>query len=88
MALFFFGPVFHFHSPYAAVGGMTIGYGLQYLLLVGLVAAGRGRGSGRAIGLALLLNLGLLGGLLLSVAPTCTMRRRSVEQSSAPISAW
>jgi hypothetical protein len=68
MALFFFGPVFLFHSPYAAVGGMTIGHGLQYLFLVGLVAAGRGRGSCRAVGLALLLNLGLLGGLLLSVA--------------------
>jgi hypothetical protein len=68
MALLFFGPVFLFRSPYAAVGGMTIGHGLQYLLLVGLVAAGRSRGKGRAVGLALLLNLALLGGILLNAA--------------------
>ena len=48
MALLFFAPVFVFRSPYAAVGGMTIGHGLQYLLLVGLVAAGRSRGKSRA----------------------------------------
>jgi hypothetical protein len=68
MALLFFGPVFLFHSPYAAVGGMTIGHGLQYLLLVGLVAAARSRGKRPAVGLTLLLNLGLLGGILLSAA--------------------
>jgi hypothetical protein len=68
MALLFFGPVFIFHSPYAAVAGMTIEHGLQYLLLVGLVAAARSRGKRRVVGLALLLNLGLLGGLLLSAA--------------------
>jgi hypothetical protein len=33
-------PVFAFRSPYAAVGGMTVAHGLQYLVLVGLVAAG------------------------------------------------
>jgi hypothetical protein len=68
MALLFFAPVFLFRSPYAAVGGMTIGHGLQYLLLVGLVAAGRSQGKKRAAGLALLLNLALLGGILLSAA--------------------
>jgi len=68
MALLFFGPVFLFRSPYAAVGGMTIGHGLQYLLLVGLVAAGRSRGTGRAVGLALLLNVALLGGMVVSAA--------------------
>jgi hypothetical protein len=68
MALLFFGPVFLFRSPYAAVGGMTIGHGLQYLLLVGLVAAGRRRGKSRFVGLGLLFNLGLLGGILLSAA--------------------
>jgi hypothetical protein len=47
---------------------MTIGHGLQYLLLVGLVAAGRSRGKSCAIGLALLVNLALLGGILLSAA--------------------
>jgi uncharacterized integral membrane protein len=68
MALLFFAPVFVFRSPYAAVGGMTIGHGLQYLLLVGLVAAGRCPGRGRVVGLALLFNLALLGGVLLSTA--------------------
>ena len=68
MALLFFGPVFLFRSPYAAVGGITIAHGLQYLLLVGLVAAGRRRGVRRAVGLTLLLQLALLGGILLSAA--------------------
>ena len=40
MALLFSLPIFAFRSPYAAVGGMTIAHGFQYLLLVGLVAAG------------------------------------------------
>ena len=39
MGLFFSVPVFVFASPYAAVGGMTIAHGMQYLLLVSLVAA-------------------------------------------------
>jgi hypothetical protein len=33
-------PIFVFSSPYAAVGGMTIAHGLQYLVLVGMVTAG------------------------------------------------
>ena len=32
---------FVFGSPYAAVAGMTMAHGLQYLLLIGLVAAGQ-----------------------------------------------
>ncbi len=68
MALFFFAPVFVFRSPYAAVGGMTIGHGFQYLVLVGLVAAGRSRGRNRAFGPVLLFNLALFGGILLSTA--------------------
>jgi hypothetical protein len=66
MALLYFVPVFIFASPYAAVGGMTVGHGLQYLLLLGLVAAGRSRGRQRMLGLALLVNLALVGGILLS----------------------
>jgi hypothetical protein len=75
-------PVFLFGSPYAAVAGMTIAHGLQYLLLVGLVAAGKhpgvaaaqglgrpgGRGSGRLVQLALLVNVALAGGAILAVA--------------------
>jgi hypothetical protein len=63
----FFAPVFLFRSPYAAVGGMTIAHGLQYLLLVGLVAGGRPR-VGRAIRLAILGNIAVIGGAALSAA--------------------
>lgn len=74
MALVFWLPIFWFASPYAAVGGMTIAHGLQYLLLVGLVAAGprsadgAGRRSGRLLRLAVLCNIALLGGAVLAAA--------------------
>jgi hypothetical protein len=61
-------PVFVFTSPYASVAGMTIAHGLQYLLLMSLVAAGGGRGRSRIIPLAVLVNIALLGGAALSVA--------------------
>ncbi|HEX3924394.1 MAG TPA: hypothetical protein VHY31_19070 [Streptosporangiaceae bacterium] len=77
-SLGFFLPVFVLRSPYAAVGGMTIAHGLQYLLLVTLVAVGRrpearqsetGRAvAGRAVTLALLANVALVGGVVLSAA--------------------
>jgi hypothetical protein len=65
MALLFSLPVFVFASPYAAVGGMTAAHGMQYLLLVGLVAAGSG---GRLARLAVLCNVALLGGAALERA--------------------
>jgi hypothetical protein len=68
ISLGFFLPVFVFRSPYAAVGGMTVAHGLQYLLLLGLVAAGRRRAAGRAIRLAVLANIALAGGAVLSAA--------------------
>jgi hypothetical protein len=68
ISLGFFAPVFACGSPYAAVGGMTIAHGLQYLLLLGLVAAGNPRTPGRALRLAALGNLALAGGLALSAA--------------------
>jgi hypothetical protein len=82
-SLGFFLPVFVLRSPYAAVGGMTIAHGLQYLLLITLVAAGRrpetgqsetgrpaaGRAmAGRAVALALLANVALVGGAGLNAA--------------------
>jgi hypothetical protein len=67
-ALLFFLPVFVFSSPYAAVGGMTIAHGMQYLLLVGLVAAGGSHGPRRVARVAALCNTALLGGLALAVA--------------------
>jgi hypothetical protein len=67
VALLFSLPVFAFGSPYAAVGGMTVAHGFQYLLLVGLVAAGSRR-SARAFRVALLGNVALIGGALLGGA--------------------
>jgi hypothetical protein len=69
-------PVFLFTSPYAAVAGLTIAHGLQYLLLMGLIAAagpraaaGPGGALGRRLaGLAALCNIALLGGAALSIA--------------------
>lgn len=68
ISLGFFLPVFVFPSPYAAVGGMTVAHGLQYLLLLGLVAAGRRQAAGRAVRLAVLANIALVGGAVLSAA--------------------
>jgi hypothetical protein len=68
VSLCFSLPVFVFASPYAAVAGMTIAHGLQYLLLVGLVAAGRSRGTSRVARLAVFCNVALLGGVALSAA--------------------
>jgi hypothetical protein len=61
-------PVFVFSSPYASVAGMTIAHGLQYLLLMSLVAAGGRRGRARILPLAVLANVALLGGAALAVA--------------------
>jgi hypothetical protein len=68
-ALVFSLPVFVFGSPYAAVSGMTIAHGLQYLVLTGLVAAGTGRArTGRPFRIAALAAIALLGGILLAGA--------------------
>ena len=40
ISLVFSLPVFVFRSPYAAVAGLTVAHGFQYLLLMGLLAAG------------------------------------------------
>jgi hypothetical protein len=76
-SLLFWLPAFAFASPYAAVGGMTIAHGAQYLLLVTLVAGGPGSaGQSRSkparyvrhFRLALLANIAFLGGAALSAA--------------------
>jgi hypothetical protein len=67
-SLGFFAPVFLFHSPYAAVAGMTIAHGLQYLLLVGMMSGGGEPGTDRVVGVAAFLAIALLGGLALSGA--------------------
>ncbi len=70
--LFFSLPAFVFASPYAAVGGMTVAHGMQYLLLVALIAGGSagrpGTRSSRLVRLSLLANIALIGGAALSRA--------------------
>ena len=69
VSLFFVLPVFCMSSPYAAVGGMTVAHGLQYLLLVSLVAgAGRRARPSALARLALLANISLIGGAALNWA--------------------
>jgi len=72
-SLLFPVPVFVFASPYAALGGMTVAHGAQYLLLVTLVAAGASGQNApgwhsRPIRLTLLANIALIGGIALSTA--------------------
>jgi hypothetical protein len=67
-SLGFWVPVFVFGSPYAAVGGMTIAHGLQYLLLVGTVAAAEGQRPGGTLRLAACCNVALVGGAVLGAA--------------------
>jgi hypothetical protein len=79
MALLFFLPVFVFTSPYAAVGGLTIAHGAQYLLLMshlawaggnveGSTVGGSSAGISRALRIAVLVNIVLIGGTALEVA--------------------
>lgn len=68
VALLFSAPIFVFGSPYAAVGGMTVAHGLQYLLLVGWVARGEGRRTGRRRAIWVFLYTALAGGAVLAVA--------------------
>jgi hypothetical protein len=66
IALLFFLPPLLFTSPYAAVAGLTIAHGLQYLLLVGLVSAIPSDGRSAALGLAVLTCIALVAGLVLN----------------------
>ena len=61
-ALVFPLPIFLFGSPYAAVAGMTIAHGLQYLSLVGLVALGAEPGARRTRSTMLFGGVALTGG--------------------------
>lgn len=47
---------------------MTIAHGLQYLLLVGMVAAADGQRPGRTLRLAVFCNIALAGGAVLGAA--------------------
>ncbi len=67
MGLAFPAPIFLFHSPYAAVGILTIAHGLQYLVITGLVIGGPERAE-RSIRLAAFAALALGLGLALNLA--------------------
>jgi hypothetical protein len=68
LSLSFWAPMFVFRSPFAAVGGMTIAHGFQYLLVVGLVLAGQRSTSTRLVRVGLGLSVALLAGGMLSLA--------------------
>lgn len=67
-SLLFFTPVFVFGSPYAAVAGLTIAHGYQYLLIVGLVAGAPRPGRSGTAGLTIMMSVALFGGLALNYA--------------------
>ena len=67
-AFAFWLPVFVFRSPYAAVGGLVIAHGLQYLLLTAMLAAGGRRVGERANALMAAALVVLVGAWALSAA--------------------
>jgi hypothetical protein len=67
-ALLFSLPAFVFSSPYAALSGMTIAHGLQYLMVVSLVTAPRQRDA-RTLGrVVLVVNAVILAALAIHVS--------------------
>lgn len=67
-SLLFFAPVFLFESPYAAVAGMTIAHGMQYLLLMGLVAGTATEVAPARVGVLICLNIAVVVGIALNEA--------------------
>jgi hypothetical protein len=70
--LLFFGPVFIFRSPYEAVAPLVIAHGIQYLWLLGTMAADRSPSESFGFGhrvqaIAVLGCVVLAGGLILSL---------------------
>jgi hypothetical protein len=68
VSLLFWAPMFLFTSSYAAVGGMTVAHGFQYLVAVGLVLAGPSSRSSWLVRVGVASNMALLAGALLSSA--------------------
>lgn len=62
----FFLPVFVFDSPYAAVAGLTIAHGMQYLLLITLLAGAPASDRSVGVSLLVLINLALFLGIALN----------------------
>lgn len=68
ISLLFFLPVFVFSSPYAAVAGLTLAHGFQYLLLVGLLAGSPSGAGPSRLGILVFVNVALAVGLVLNQA--------------------
>jgi hypothetical protein len=68
MALLFPIPLFVFSSPFAALGGITIAHGLQYLVFVGTIAAGHAGPGRRVNSVAAMLVVALSFGAALAAA--------------------
>lgn len=66
-SLLFFTPVFVFHNPYAAVAGLTIAHGYQYLLIVGMVSGAPRPGRPGLLGVAIMAAVAVAGGAALNV---------------------
>jgi hypothetical protein len=66
VSLLFFLPVWLFASPYAAVAGLTIAHGLQYLVLMGLIASARTGDRPVGMSVLILVNVALLLGIALN----------------------
>ncbi len=66
VSLLFFLPVWLFASPYAAVAGLTIAHGLQYLVLMGLIASARTGDRPVGISVLILVNVALVLGIALN----------------------
>ena len=67
-SLLFFLPIFLFSSPYAAVSGVVLAHGLQYLILMGWMALGSRTPRQRVREAALFGAVTIVGGLVLTVA--------------------
>ena len=68
VSLLFFAPAFAFGNPFAAVAGLTVAHGYQYLLIMGMVSGAPRRGRPGLTGLTVMLGIGVLGGLALAYA--------------------
>jgi hypothetical protein len=66
VSLLFFLPVWLFTSPYAAVAGLTVAHGLQYLVLMGLLASARTTDRPVGLSVLILVNVALLVGIALN----------------------
>ncbi len=66
--LLFPAPMFLVHSPFGAIGGMTMAHGVQYMMLLALAASSASARRGRRGPIASLVVVAAVGGAALHVA--------------------